>query len=43
MVTALLLTRLNLLAGAILFRPLPWFSDDVPTGPDGTPMLIHRR
>ena len=40
MVAALLLTRPGLLAGAILFRPLSPFRDDLPTRLDGTPVLI---
>ena len=40
MAAALLLTRPGLLAGAILFRPLSPFRDDLPTGLDGTPVLI---
>ena len=40
MAAALLLTRPGLLAGAILFRPLSPFRDDLPTRLDGTPVLI---
>src|ERR1700733_2042522 len=37
---ALLLAHPNLLAGAILLRPLSPFSHDLPTRLDGTPVLI---
>jgi phospholipase/carboxylesterase len=37
---ALLLIRPSLLAGAILFRPLPPFTHDPPTRLDGKPVLI---
>jgi phospholipase/carboxylesterase len=37
---ALLLTRPGLLAGAILFRSLSPFRDDLPTRLEGTPVLI---
>jgi phospholipase/carboxylesterase len=40
MAAALLLTRPGLLAGAVLFRPLSPFGDDLPTSLDGTPVLI---
>jgi phospholipase/carboxylesterase len=40
MAAALLLTRPGLLAGAILFRPLSPFRDDLPTRLDGTPVVI---
>jgi phospholipase/carboxylesterase len=40
MAAALLLTRPRLLAGAILFRPLSPFADDVPICLDTTPVLI---
>jgi phospholipase/carboxylesterase len=40
MAAALLLTRPGLLAGAILFRPLSPFREDLPTRLDGTPVLI---
>jgi phospholipase/carboxylesterase len=40
MAAALLLTRPGLLAGAILFRPLSPFQDDLPTRLDGAPVLI---
>jgi phospholipase/carboxylesterase len=49
MAAALLLMRPNLLAGAILFRPLSPFAHDPPARLDGTPVLIidgendHRR
>ena len=40
MAAALLLTRPSLLAGAILFRPLSPFTNDLPTRLDGTPVLV---
>jgi len=40
MAAALLLLRPGLLAGAILFRPLSPFVDDLPTRLDGTTVLI---
>jgi phospholipase/carboxylesterase len=40
MAAALLLTRPGLLAGAMLFRPLSPFRDDLPTRLDGAPVLI---
>lgn len=40
MAAALLLTRPSLLAGAILFRPLSPFKDDLPIRLDGVPILI---
>jgi predicted esterase len=40
MVAALLLTRTRLLAGAILFRPLSPFRDDMTSSLNGTPVLI---
>jgi phospholipase/carboxylesterase len=40
MAAALLLTRPSLLAGAILFRPLLPFRDDLPARLYGTPVLI---
>ena len=40
MAAALLLTRPGLLAGAILFRPLSPFRDELPARLDGTPVLI---
>ena len=40
MVTALLMMHPELLAGAILFRPLPWFDDDSPVRLGATPVLI---
>ena len=40
MAAALLLTRPGLLAGAILFRPLSPFRDDLPASLNGTPVLI---
>ena len=40
MAAALLLTRPRMLAGAILFRPLSPFTDDLPIRLDGTPVLI---
>jgi phospholipase/carboxylesterase len=40
MAAALLLMRPGLLAGAVLFRPLSPFRDDLPTRLDGTPILI---
>jgi len=40
MAAALLLTRPGLLAGAILFRPLSPFRDDLPTRQDGARVLI---
>ena len=40
MSAALLLIRPGLLAGAILFRPLSPFVQDLPTRLDGTPVLI---
>ena len=40
MAAALLLTRPGLLAGAVLLRPLSPFQDDLPTGLNGTPVLI---
>jgi phospholipase/carboxylesterase len=40
MAAALLLTRPGLLAGAVLFRPLSPFRDDLPARLDGTPILI---
>ena len=40
MAAALLMTRPRLLAGAILFRPLPPFTNDLPCHLDGTPVLI---
>jgi phospholipase/carboxylesterase len=40
MAAALLLTRPGLLAGAILFRPLSPFRDDLPARLDGAPVLI---
>jgi phospholipase/carboxylesterase len=40
MAAALLLRRPGLLAGAILFRPLSPFRDDLPTRLDATPILI---
>ena len=40
MAAALLPTRPGLLAGAILFRPLSPFKDDLPTCLDGKPVLI---
>ncbi len=40
MAAALLLSRPDLLAGAILFRPLSPFTDDLPRRVDRTPVLI---
>ena len=40
MVAALLLTRPSLFAGAVLFRPLSPFTDDLETHLDGVPVLI---
>lgn len=40
MAAALLLKRPGLLAGAILFRPLSPFQDDLPTRLNGAPALI---
>lgn len=40
MAAALLLIRLSLLAGAILFRPLSSLASDPPTRLDGSPVLI---
>ena len=40
MAAALLLTRPGLLAGAILFRPLSPFRDELPARLNGTPILI---
>jgi phospholipase/carboxylesterase len=40
MAAALLLTRPRLLAGAVLFRPLSPFRDDVTSSLDDTPVLI---
>lgn len=40
MAAALLLTHPGLLAGAILFRPLSPFADDLPIRLNGTPVLI---
>jgi phospholipase/carboxylesterase len=40
MASALLLTRPSLLAGAVLFRPLSPFTDDLPMRLDGIPVLI---
>jgi phospholipase/carboxylesterase len=40
MAAALLLTRPGLLAGAVLFRPLSPFQDDLPTYLYGAPVLI---
>ncbi len=40
MAAALLMTHPDLLAGAILFRPLSPFASDVPDRLDGTPVLI---
>jgi phospholipase/carboxylesterase len=40
MAAALLLTRPGLLAGAVLFRPLSPFRDDVTSTLNGTPVLI---
>jgi phospholipase/carboxylesterase len=40
MAAALLLTRPALLAGAILFRPLSPFQNDLTTRLDGAPVLI---
>jgi phospholipase/carboxylesterase len=40
MAAALVLTRPDLLAGAILFRPLSSFTDDPPSRLDGAPVLI---
>jgi len=40
MAAALLLTRPGLLAGAILYRPLSPFRDDLPTRLDRIPVLI---
>jgi phospholipase/carboxylesterase len=40
MAAALLLMRPGLLAGAILFRPLSPFRDDLPTRLDCTPVMI---
>ena len=40
MVAALLLTRPGLLAGAVLFRPLSPFRDDVASRLNRTPVLI---
>lgn len=40
MAAALLMTHPDLFAGAILFRPLSPFADDLPYRLDGTPVLI---
>ena len=40
MAAALLLTDPGLLGAAVLFRPLPPFTDDLPERLDGTPVLI---
>jgi phospholipase/carboxylesterase len=40
MAAALLLARPGLLAGAILFRPLSPFAEDLPHRLDGTPVLV---
>jgi phospholipase/carboxylesterase len=40
MAAALLLTRPGLLTGAILFRPLSPFANDLPNRLDGTPVPV---